>query len=278
MKVLSWDDIVRGTHGVGRPVDLTIGAFDGLHAGHRVLLSSITSSPDQATSLVVTFGTNPAVVLGKGSFAGLLLSHRQKLERLASLGVAAVAVVDFSEELSKLSGKAFIGLLRDTLAIRRIVVGHDFRFGKDRDTDDEGLRGLLAGTGIDLEVKGPVLHHGIAVSSSRIRKSIQEASFAGARAMLLADHALDLRGLAVETRGPGRLSLAREALRQVLPRNGGYRVLCLRAMPEGGEALKVPGRLDIDTGELRLAWEGGAEAAAVIFAQENNERSFREWL
>ena len=284
MTLLSWEDVVGGRSGIDRPIDLTIGAFDGLHLGHRALIAAITEQPSEAVSLVITFRRNPAIILGKGSFPGLILSHRQTLERLQSLGVQAVAVVDFSDEMSKLSGRAFVGLLKENLGIRRIVVGHDFRFGRNRDTDAGSLSSMLAGTGIGVHVKGPVLHRGGVVSSSRIRKSIQEASFADAREMLLADHAVDLRELPVERAGAGRARIARAAVPQVLPGPGRYAVLYAACTEAGGGTrdtaggVLLPGDLDIDADSLLLAWSGGADAAAVIFAHEKNERSFREWL
>jgi riboflavin kinase / FMN adenylyltransferase len=204
-------------------------------------------------------------VLGGRPFPGLILTNRQKLERLADLGVETVAVVDFSEELSKLSGSAFIGLLRENLAIRRIVVGHNFRFGRDRDTDAAGLAAILSGTDTEVRVEGPVLSRGGAVSSSRIRKSIQEAAFAEAREMLLADHALDLREVPIRQTVGGRVRIARQAVAQVLPRDGRYGVLCAGAA--GGRG-PVGGDLEIEGESLTLAGPGAADAAMVIFAQQ----------
>lgn len=252
---------MQGGSGLGRPVDLTIGAFDGLHAGHRSLIAAITEQPGEAVSLVLTFRRNPALVLGKGPFPGLILTHLQKLERLESMGVEAAAVVDFSDEMSKLSGKAFVGLLKENLAIRRIVVGHDFHLGRNRDTDAGSLSGMLAGTGIEVRVKGPVLHRGSVVSSSRIRKSIQEASFAEARQMLLADHALDLRELPVEREATGTVRIERSSVQQVLPPAGRYAVMCAWGAGTGEGA-----DLDIDARWLRLAGAGAAGATTVIFA------------
>lgn len=261
MTVLSWDDLVGSGHGLAGPVDLTIGAFDGLHAGHRLLIGEITRDPGSTTSLLVTFLRNPALVLGTRPFPGLILTNRQKLERLAGLGVQAVAVVDFSEELSKLSGKAFIGLLQQALAIRRIVVGHNFRFGWHRDTDAAGLAAMLAGTGTEVLVEGPVLSRGGVVSSSRIRKSIQEAAFAEAREMLLAEHALDLREVPGRLDADGVLRVSRAQVAQVLPPDGRYAVTC-----RDGEGGAAEAELAIGNESLALDGPGAAGAVEVIFA------------
>jgi len=256
MTVLTWADFTEGRARLDRPVALTIGAFDGLHLGHRSLIASITAGPAEILPLVITFSRNPALVLGRGEFSGLILSHRQKLERLADLGVGAVAVVDFSEDLSKLSGRVFIGLLRENLVIRTIVVGHDFRFGRDRDTDAGGLAQMLRGSGTEVRVTGPVLHRESVISSSRIRKSIQEASFAEAREMLCADHSLDLRGLPV-TRQGGVSRFPRKAMAQVLPRVGSYAVTCTG----GAAGARNRGELTVEEDSLALACAQGAEGA-----------------
>ncbi|MCX7038411.1 MAG: FAD synthetase family protein [Spirochaetes bacterium] len=261
MTVLTWADFAERRARLDRPVDLTIGAFDGLHLGHRSLIAAITAGLPEILPLVITFSRNPALVLGRGEFPGLILSHQQKLERLAGLGVGAVAVVDFSEELSKLSGRVFIGLLRENLVIRTIVVGYDFRFGRDRDTDAGGLAQMLRGSGTEVRVTGPVLHRGGAVSSSRIRKSIQEASFAEAREMLSADHSLDLRDLPVARQG-GMSLIPRKAMSQVVPRAGIYAVTCTR----GASDARYRGELTIGEGSLALTCAEGAEGADITFA------------
>jgi riboflavin kinase/FMN adenylyltransferase len=269
MTVLTWADFTEGRTRLDEPVALTIGAFDGLHLGHRSLIAAIREGLPETLPVVITFSLNPSLVLGRGAFPGLILSNRQKLERLASLGVGAVAVVDFSEELSKLSGRSFIGLLRENLVIRTIMVGYDFRFGRDRDTDAGGLAQMFRGTGTEVRVTGPVLHRGSVVSSSRIRKSIQDASFAEAREMLLADHSLDLRDVPVTSGGPGVSLMPRSAVSQVLPRTGRYAVAC--AGPDG--AARCRGELIIGEDSLALACGAGAEGASgadtaiVVFEQ-----------
>jgi riboflavin kinase/FMN adenylyltransferase len=261
MTVLTWADLTKRRAGLDKPVALTIGAFDGLHLGHRSLIASITTGPPEILPLVITFNRNPALVLGRGEFPGLILTHRQKLERLADLGVGAVAVVDFSEELSKLSGRVFIGLLSENLVIRTIVVGHDFRFGRDRDTDAGGLAQMLRGSGTEVRVTGPVLHREGVVSSSRIRKSIQSASFAEAREMLCADYALDLRGLPV-TRQGGVSRFPRKAVAQVLPQSGSYAVTCTG----GAAGSRYRGELTVEEDSLALACAECAQGAGTTFA------------
>ncbi len=110
----------------------------------------------------------------------------------------------------------------------------------------------------------PVLNRGEVVSSSRIRKSIQEAAFADAREMLLADHAIDLRDVPVRRRDDGSLRAARASIGQVLPRDGRYAVQCRGG--EGPAGTGAEAELLIEGESLTLAGPGAAGADRVVFA------------
>lgn len=224
MKVAAWSDLLAGRESFRQPVRLSIGVFDGLHQGHRRLLKAITEGPETAIPLVITFVRSPAQVLAHRPFPGLILSRAQKLARFASVGISAVVEIDFSDEMSHLSGKAFISLLKENLTIEKIVVGYNFRFGRAREAGSGDLREMLMDTGIDVRVTDPVLRGDSIVSSSRIRKTIQEGDFAEARAMLLADYSIDLRGVGPAGGGTSERSIPRTAIEQVLPAPGRYAV------------------------------------------------------
>ena len=226
MRVVPWKELLAGRERIQERVRLTVGVFDGLHLGHRALLREIVSPPGPAKALVVTFPRNPQQVLSPSGFPGLILSYQQKLSRLSELGVDMAVAIDFSDEMSNLSGKAFISLLRENLDIEKIVVGENFRFGRSREAGSGDLKEMLFDTGIEVQVSQPVLRDDAVVSSSRIRKTIQEADFAEARAMLLADYSLDLRGVAGRKRGAWATLFERSAVVQVMPATGRYKVQC----------------------------------------------------
>lgn len=198
-------------------------------------------------------------MLDPAHFPGLILSYRQKLARLADVGVGAVVEIDFSGEMSNLSGKAFIGLLRENLTIEEIVVGYNFRFGRAREAGSGDLKEMLVDTGIELRVTDPVLRGREIVSSSRIRKTIQDADFAETRAMLLADYSLDLRGVGCRPDGAGVVSIRRSEIEQVLPHPGRYRVDC----EAGGR--RSPAELAIGADSLTLDAGGIMNPAAITF-------------
>ena len=224
MTVIDWTDLTRGAKGWDRPVRLTLGVFDGLHLGHRELMKRIMEGSRDVLPVVVTFRENPTLVLAPQSFPGLILSLRQKLSRLEELGIGGVVLIDFSSEMSNLSGEAFIALLKENLAIERLVVGSNFRFGRGREAGPDDLKEMFSDTGTEVQVTEPVLWGDRVVSSSRIRKTIHEASFSEARAMLAAAYSIDLRGIHVDRIGADALRVARGDMKQVLPGVGRYPV------------------------------------------------------
>jgi FAD synthase len=269
--VATWEEFLeeRSTAGRtlrGQPVWLTVGVFDGLHLGHRRLIAAVTGEGNRGHGgplpVVVTFRRPPGHVLGRAGVPGLILSLPQKLDRLAALGVGAAVLIDFSEEIRTLSGWDFIDLLRARLAIERIVVGPNFRFGMNRDADVHDLAAMLAASPTTVQAIEPVRLGGETVSSSRIRRAVREGDLELAAAMLAAPYEIDLAGVPSVREGPGALRLSRAEVPQVLPAAGTYVVT--GCSPEGG----VPGTLEA-AGEsvvIRLVRE--AEVTAVVFGKE----------
>lgn len=276
MIVATWEDFIAGRTAAGpglreRPCRLTIGVFDGVHLGHRRLIGAVTGSGDREEAhplpVVVTFRRPPGQVLGKAGQPGLILSLSQKLRRMASLGVGAAVLIDFSEEISTLSGRDFIDLLRGRLAIERIVVGPNFRFGWNRNADVRDLEAMLAGGPTTVQAIEPVLRGGEVVSSSRIRRAVRDGDLDGAAVMLAAPHEIDLAGL-VEAAGSAEFRIPRSSVEQVLPAAGRW------AVTGHGPDGEVPGTLEAagDTVVVRLA--RGAAVTTLAFAREHgNERS-----
>jgi riboflavin kinase/FMN adenylyltransferase len=222
-------------------------------------MKAIVTARKPGSALVITFPRNPVQILAPTRFPGLILSYRQKMTLLSHLGVDVAVVIDFSDEISKLSGRAFIGLLRDNLNIEKIVVGDNFRFGKNREAGPGDLKEMLFDTGIEVQVSKPVLRGSAVVSSSRIRKTIQEADFAETRAMLLADYSLDLRGVFGKSDGAGATRYERSDIEQVIPRPGKYKVMCECV------GAQIAGEFEVLEGSLLLMTEGREQATTIIF-------------
>jgi len=227
MTVIGWEELLTRSRSLPGCVSATIGVFDGVHVGHQQLMRAIAADSAHATPVVVTFSDNPAAILHPDANKGNILSPRQKNAKMAALGVGAVVLIDFSLEFSTLTGKNFIGQLRNCLDLRKIVVGYNFHFGRNKDTDASGLARMLDGSGIEIEVIQPSLYDNEVVSSSRLRSAILEGRFSQARKMLAADYTIDLLEAEYAMRSGNVVEVPRYSLCQLLPKEGRYPAVLL---------------------------------------------------
>ncbi len=219
MRILNWDSWTVGADGSGRPSAVTVGVFDGVHIGHRALIGRILSRAGDLDPTVVTFRQNPKELLHPETFHGAVLTLRQKLESLEESGIGTCVLIDFSGNFSKLTGIEFLGALADKGGARYLAVGSDFRCGHRLSTDSGSVRLIGASLNVETEIVDPVLYHGRAVSSSRIRRAVQEGRMPDAFAMLDRPYVLDLRDLVPSNEGG---TFKYDGIRQVLPPPGVY--------------------------------------------------------
>jgi riboflavin kinase/FMN adenylyltransferase len=200
MIVLNWDDFVSGAlwkqekpaqGTVPQRAAITIGVFDGVHRGHQALIKRIVQAvPGEPPLLptVVSFRRNPKVLLKRQS-PDPILNLEEKETILEKSGIAALVLIDFSLDFSKLSGEAFFELLCKGGAVKGqkpglIVIGGDFHCGYQAGADAKAFKAMADGAGITLDVLSPVMYLGKPVSSSRIRKALAAGNYADAEAML----------------------------------------------------------------------------------------------
>jgi riboflavin kinase/FMN adenylyltransferase len=227
MIIIGWEELISRSRLLPGCVSATIGVFDGIHIGHQKLMRAIADDSARTTPVVVTFRDNPATILHPDASRGSILSTRQKNAKMAALGVGVVVLIDFSLEFSTLTGKNFIGQLRNCLDLRKIVVGYNFHFGRNKDTEASGLERMLEGSGIEVEVMQPSLYDHEVVSSSRLRCAILEGRFSQARTMLAADYTVDLLETADVRRAGDVVEVHRHSLCQLLPKKGRYSAVLL---------------------------------------------------
>lgn len=183
----SFDSLASVPDGFG-PSAVTIGKFDGVHAGHRAVIAALQqlAATDGLTTTVLTFDRHPLSVVKPAECPAPLVSNSQKLERLATTGLDAVLVVEFDRAFSELSPEDFVrGILVDTLHARVVLVGRDFRFGAKGSGTVAELTRLGRELGFAVVVMDDVAREGERrVSSTWVRELLDEGRVGEAAELL----------------------------------------------------------------------------------------------
>ena len=185
------------------PTTLALGSFDGLHAGHRRVIASVTETDHRnAIPTVVSFWPHPREVLHGEPRLRLDLPE-EKLELLEPLGIQQLVLVPFNRQLAQLSAAEFVEqVLLGYLQARQIAVGANFRFGRGREGDTNTLRALAEAAGVQVSVL-PILEDAEGrMSSSRIREALSNGDLQAASTLL--GRPYRFRGTVVRGRGLGR--------------------------------------------------------------------------
>ena len=166
----------------------SVGFFDGVHGGHRFLISSVIEGARlrQAISVVVTFNEHPRKILKSDFQPSLLTTLEEKLDFLKSTGVDACVVLDFTPEMSKLSAGQFISdILYEKLKVHTLFVGYDHRFGHNREDGFEEYRqyGDVLGMKV-VQVEKFMPESGERLSSTQIRNALKSGDISLANKLL----------------------------------------------------------------------------------------------
>lgn len=191
----------------GRPCAVTIGAYDGVHTGHRLVIERVrrVAAEQGLASAVVTFDRHPASVVRPESAPKLLTDLDQKLELLAGTGLDYVLLVRFDHERSEETAEDFVNeVLVNCLDVKAVVVGHDFHFGYKRLGSVPLLQDMGAELGFD--VTGLRLFSGglgrDPISSTRIRGLLADGAVGEAASLLGRPH--QVRGVVADGDKRGR--------------------------------------------------------------------------
>jgi riboflavin kinase/FMN adenylyltransferase len=136
-----------------KPSVVTIGTFDGVHLGHQQLLNKTIDIAKSTNSnpVVLTFEPHPRLVLNPNYEVLTITQTQKKTELIKQFGLANIAVLEFTQELSQLTAQQFVkDILIETLKMKHLVVGFDFSLGKNRQGDINYLTHL--GKSLDFEV------------------------------------------------------------------------------------------------------------------------------
>lgn len=226
MEIYSWEQFLAEPPSTGKRCSMSVGVFDGVHKGHRSLFSLMEQQSD-SEKWIFTFRSNPRRVLRPERFPGDLTSLRQKLSLFERSGIDRVVLIDFSDEFSTLTGREFLFSIVKRISVRRIVLGDNFRCGRNGDTSAYDARDLLSSRSVEVIIPPPVTWRGLIVSSTRIRTAVQEGDFSSAFSMTDRAFTLDAADLP-QRPGEGAITIERCNMYQVLPPPGTYMVHILR--------------------------------------------------
>ncbi|MEA5418667.1 bifunctional riboflavin kinase/FAD synthetase [Spirulina sp. CCNP1310] len=223
--------ITSSTQQALTPTALALGNFDGLHRGHQTVMAPITrgalgeNSP--LISTVVTFDPHPREFFS-GQRRPLLTPLDEKVQQLEAFGIEQLVLLPFTQALAHLSPQAFVeDILIAQLQARRVAVGADFCFGRDRSGTAAELRAIASPHGCEVLITPLHCQGSERVSSSAIRQALAQGDIASATAGLGRPYAL--QGVVVQGQQLGRTLGFPTANLQVpdhklLPCHGVYRV------------------------------------------------------
>ncbi len=161
-------------------LNITIGSFDAIHKGHLKIINKLNSFEEK--SLVLSFFPPPFIFFKKES--NVLFLPEEKKEILSNYKIDYLLSIPFDEKIKKLEPYEFIELLLNYLKIKRILVGENFKFGKDRKGNVAILKKICKEKEIELVVVNEEKFDGEKISSSKIRKLIQEGEIEKANQFL----------------------------------------------------------------------------------------------
>lgn len=239
------------------PSHVTIGAFDGVHRGHRHLIGRMVAAAHEKGQVAValTFDPHPGAVLGRRPVA-VLSSIEERAELLGGIGVDALVVLRFDAAVAGMSAERFVLRLMRDLRMVELWAGPDFALGHRREGDVSSLQRLGTEVGFQVHVIEPLRWRGEVVSSTRIRAALTAGDLEEANGCLGRPYRLS--GLVVEGRGVGRsLGVPTANLElpegRLVPANGVYACWAHREQEGAWPAVVNVGvRPTIATGELTI--------------------------
>lgn len=188
-----------------RPAVVTVGNFDGVHAGHQALVRRVIARARSlgGDAIALTFDPHPQAFLHPASAPVPLTSMPERIELLAAQGLDALAIVRFTAELANLEAESFLErYLQGLLGTAELYVGSNFGFGRGKRGNIELLNRMAPPLGFTTGVVDLVTDEGALISSTRIRKLLGEGDLATARAELTRPY--QVYGTVVPGDGRGR--------------------------------------------------------------------------
>jgi len=210
---------------------VTIGTFDGIHLGHKKILSRLikSSKNKDLNSVVLTFFPHPRIILNKYNEVKMIDTLDEKIIHLNEIGIDSLIIHPFDKNFSLLSANQFIkDFLVDKLKIKHIIIGYDHRFGKGREASVTDLKNYADDYDFTVEeIKAQEIEK-ITVSSTKIRNSINQGDIKTTEKYL--GRSFNLTGKIVKGDGLGKkinyptANIFIEETYKIIPKDGVYLV------------------------------------------------------
>lgn len=211
---------------------IAIGSFDGLHIGHKIIFQTLKSF-SEFEKVVITFSNHPRMLTCKNQKLSLIYTLEEKIEIFHLLGIDVLIIEEFTQELMNKTAKEFLGLLKEKLLLKKLVVGFNNHFGSDRISLGNNLNDLAKE--LDFQVVDCLEKkvNNNQISSTFIRGKILDGQFENLKDYLLRDFFITgkvVHGFSNGSKiGFPTVNLLIEQENKILPKNGvyaGYVFIC----------------------------------------------------
>lgn len=162
-----------------KPTVVTIGTFDGVHLGHQKIIAQITTAAQEkdCDSLVLTFFPHPRMVLQEGTEMKQLNTIDEKTALLEQLGVDHLVIHPFDKAFSRMTAEEFVKeVLVETFRLKKIIIGYDHRFGRNRTADINDLIAFGDTYGFEVAQISAEELNDVSISSTKIRTALNEGN------------------------------------------------------------------------------------------------------
>lgn len=211
------------------PAIVTIGTFDGVHIGHQKIINRLIDlgKQEELKSVILTFFPHPRMVLQKDSNIKLINTIDERSKILDRLGLDYLLIKKFTKDFSRLSAEEFVKqVLVDKLKAKKVIIGYDHRFGRNRNADINDLMKYGEEFGFEVEEISAQDINDVAVSSTKIRTALSEGNIQKANRYL--GYPFMLTGTIVKGKGIGKqldyptANIHIEEDYKLIPKQGSY--------------------------------------------------------
>ncbi len=208
---------------------ITTGTFDGLHKGHKNILSELTKNESSQESVLITFSPHPRQVIFPDQSIKFINTFDEKIELISNYKVDHLIIQEFNLEFSRISSLEYIrDILKNKIGLKKLIVGHDHHFGRNREASIKQVREYAELYDFEVYEIPPLQLNGIVVSSTKIRNALKVGDVELANNLL--GYHFCFEGKVVHGKGMGKkigfptANILASNKNKIIPGNGVYAV------------------------------------------------------